>query len=142
MWGLCHRHIRHNKNIKCKGKPPAQAKKIITDAQAIARAGAFACVIEATYKHVADTITQTIPIPTIGIGASPQCDGQILVTDDMLGLYRKFNPQFLKRYTQLAPVIETAVQQYAQDVQNGLFPSQEHCFQLTKKKAQNDPCHP
>ena len=132
--GLMPQTYPPQKKYKVQGETIAQAKKIIADAQATARAGAFACVIEATYKHVADTITQTIAIPTIGIGASPQCDGQILVTDDMLGLYRKFTPQFLKRYTELAAVIETAVQNYAQDVQNGLFPSQDHCFQLTKKK--------
>ncbi|MBC6445072.1 MAG: 3-methyl-2-oxobutanoate hydroxymethyltransferase [Alphaproteobacteria bacterium GM202ARS2] len=109
------------------GADPRSAQKIVQDAQAIAQAGAFACVIEATYQHVADQITQTIAIPTIGIGASPQCDGQILVTDDMLGLCQQFSPKFLKRYANLAETIEAAVQNYADDVRQGRFPAAEHC---------------
>jgi 3-methyl-2-oxobutanoate hydroxymethyltransferase len=79
-------------------------------------------------EPVARAITSAVPIPTIGIGASAACDGQILVVDDILGLFADFTPKFVKRYAELAPEIEAAVKAYADDVRSRAFPGDEHCF--------------
>lgn len=76
-------------------------------------------------------ITEAVPIPTIGIGASPMCDGQILVTDDVLGLFTQFKPRFVRRYAELAPLIAAAAAEYAADVRARRFPGPEHCFGVT-----------
>ena len=81
-----------------------------------------------TIEPVARAITEAAPIPTIGIGASPMCDGQILVTDDLLGLFTQFKPRFVKRYAELAPLVAAAAKSYAQDVRARRFPGPEHCF--------------
>jgi 3-methyl-2-oxobutanoate hydroxymethyltransferase len=90
-------------------------------------AGAFSLVIEAVLEPLAREITAGLEIPTIGIGASPACDGQILVTDDLLGLFADFTPRFLKRYAELGTAIDEAVRAYAADVRAGRFPAPEHC---------------
>jgi 3-methyl-2-oxobutanoate hydroxymethyltransferase len=100
----------------------------MADAAAIAAAGAFAIVIEGTVEPVARAITEKVPVPTIGIGASPVCDGQILVTDDLLGVFTKFKPRFVKRYAELAALISAAAETYAADVRARRFPGKEHCF--------------
>jgi 3-methyl-2-oxobutanoate hydroxymethyltransferase len=100
----------------------------MADAAAIAAAGAFAIVIEGTVEPVARAITEKVPVPTIGIGASPVCDGQILVTDDLLGVFTEFKPRFVKRYAELAALISAAAEAYAADVRARRFPGKEHCF--------------
>ena len=97
-------------------------------AQAVTRAGAFAVVLEKVPQALADQITETVAIPTIGIGASAQCDGQILVVDDMLGLFTAFKAKFVKRYAHLGDDAKAAVQAYADEVTARSFPGPEHVF--------------
>jgi 3-methyl-2-oxobutanoate hydroxymethyltransferase len=98
------------------------------DARAIAGAGAFAIVVEGVVEPLAARISQEIPVPTIGIGASARCDGQILVTEDLLGLFSEFTPRFVKRYANLSPEVSKAVIAYAEDVRARSFPGPEQCF--------------
>ncbi|TWG95974.1 3-methyl-2-oxobutanoate hydroxymethyltransferase [Mesorhizobium sp. J18] len=109
------------------------ADRVMRDALAVAEAGAFALVLEKVPETLARRITEEITIPTIGIGASPACDGQILVVDDMLGLFGDFRPKFVKRYTELAQAAETAIAAYARDVRERRFPGIEHVFGHTTK---------
>ncbi len=106
----------------------AAARTLSEDARAVAEAGAFAVVIEKVPASLADRITADIAIPTIGIGASPGCDGQILVVDDMLGLFTAFKPKFVKRYATLGLDGEAAITAYAADVRAREFPAPEHTF--------------
>ncbi len=108
------------------GKDPESAKRLLEDAKAVAEAGAFSLVLECIPSSLAKTITETIPIPTIGIGSGPYCDGQVLVTNDMLGLFEKFLPSFVKRYANLAPTIKEALASYIDEVETGIFPGPEH----------------
>lgn len=101
---------------------------IFADARATEEAGAFALVVECVPAVLAEKITQAVRIPTIGIGAGLGCDGQILVTHDMLGLFTDFQPRFVKRYTDLAGVIRQAVESYCREVRDGAFPGPEHTF--------------
>lgn len=116
--------------FRVRGRSEEDARRLAADATAIAAAGAFALVIEGTAEPVARAITAEVPIPTIGIGASPHCDGQILVSDDMLGLYGEFTPRFVRRYAELAPAVAAAAAAYAADVRARRFPSPEHCFDV------------
>ncbi len=106
----------------------AGAKHLSEDAQAVADAGAFAVVLEKVPADLADRITAEIAIPTIGIGASAGCDGQVLVVDDMLGLFSAFKPKFVKRYAQLGTDGEAAIAAYAAEVRGRVFPAPEHTF--------------
>lgn len=109
-----------------RGKDEREALKIIADAEAVEKAGAFALVVENTVEPLARAITARLAIPTIGIGASPACDGQILVTEDLLGLSGVPVPRFVKRYADLAGEIGRAVKAYAADVRARRFPAPEH----------------
>ncbi|RWD95293.1 3-methyl-2-oxobutanoate hydroxymethyltransferase [Mesorhizobium sp.] len=104
------------------------AERILRDATAAAEAGAFAVVLEKIPEALARLITEQVAIPTIGIGASPACDGQILVVDDMLGLFSAFRPRFVKRYAELGSDAEAAIAAYAKDVRERRFPALEHVF--------------
>ena len=101
---------------------------------AIEGAGAFAIVIEGTVEAVAREVTARSGVPMIGIGASPACDGQILVTQDVVGLFADFTPKFVKRYADAGKLIEDAVADYAAEVRDGRFPALEHCFGVPKTK--------
>tara|TARA_Y100000590_G_scaffold382394_1_gene452298 strand:- start:3205 stop:3984 length:780 start_codon:yes stop_codon:yes gene_type:complete len=109
-------------SFKLKGKNFSQKKKILQDAKAVSNSGAFAIVIECVVESLAREITNKVPIPTIGIGASKYCDGQILVIDDMLGL-SDFFPKFVKKYSNLRKIIEKCVKKYVSDVKRRKFPS-------------------
>lgn len=111
-----------------RGRAEDEAKAILADAKAVADAGAFSVVIEKTTEALARVITDGIPVPTIGIGASVACDGQILVVDDMIGLFTEFRPRFVRRYAEVAGTIETAIRDYASDVRARRFPGSEHAF--------------
>ena len=100
----------------------------MADAEAVADAGAFSVVIEKTTEPLARAITERITPPTIGIGASVACDGQILVVDDMIGLFTEFHPKFVRRYAEVARSIEAAIADYASDVRARRFPAPEHVF--------------
>ncbi len=104
------------------------AAQVMADARAVAEAGAFSVVLEKIPESLARAVTEAVPIPTIGIGASPACDGQVLVTDDMLGIFGAFQPKFVKRYAELGQSTEAAIAAYAEDVRARRFPGPEHVF--------------
>tara|TARA_A100001015_G_scaffold213976_1_gene240114 strand:+ start:400 stop:1221 length:822 start_codon:yes stop_codon:yes gene_type:complete len=114
---------------KIKGRDKFEWKKYIDDAIALEKAGAFCVVLEGMAEPLAEEITKIINIPTIGIGASAKCDGQVLVTEDMLGL-TNISPKFVKEYVNLREPIEKAVKQYVSDVKSGKFPEQQHTYQM------------
>ncbi len=111
-----------------RGRTEAEAAAIMSDAKAVADAGAFSVVIEKTAEPLARAVTHSIAPPTIGIGASAACDGQILVVDDMIGLFTDFRPKFVRRYAEVAQSIEAAIRDYAADVRERRFPAAEHVF--------------
>ena len=111
-----------------RGKSDAEAKSIVEDAIAVSEAGAFALVIEGVLEPIAIEITQKVDCPTIGIGASAQCDGQVLVAEDMLGLFDRV-PKFVKKFGTMAENVDTAVQEYASDVRDRSFPGEGQLYQ-------------
>ena len=114
---------------KVQGREKSRAMEIVKDAKAVEKAGAFAVVLECVPMTLAARITRLLRIPTIGIGAGPSCDGQVLVINDMLGLSDTENPpRFVKTYANLNSIIKKAVIEYKEDVENGDFPSKEHCY--------------
>lgn len=131
--GLMPQQVNTSGGYRSKGHSDAEADAIRRDARAIADAGAFAIVVEGTIEPLAREISESLAIPTIGIGASPACDGQILVSDDMLGLFNDFKPRFVKHYAELAGVISTAVETYAAEVKARHFPGPEHTFKPRSK---------
>ena len=130
--GLMPQQVNTTGGYRSLGRSDKEADKIRRDAKAVADAGAFAVVVEGTIEPLAREITASISIPTIGIGASPACDGQILVSDDMLGLFNDFKPRFVKHFAELAPVISKAAETYAEEVKARAFPGPEHTFQPKK----------
>jgi 3-methyl-2-oxobutanoate hydroxymethyltransferase len=110
-----------------RGKNADEAKKIIGDAQAVAEAGAFCIVVEGVMEQIADQVADVVKVPIIGIGASPRCDGQVLVTEDMLGLFER-TPRFVKRYADMASEIGEAVGRYADEVRSRTFPTEEQTY--------------
>ena len=125
--GLTPQSINTLGGYKVQGRDE-QAKTVLADAHAVAEAGAFSVVLEKVPQGLADRITVEIPIPTIGIGASAGCDGQILVVDDILGLFTAFKPKFVKRYADLGPLAEATIAEYAAEVRARTFPAAEHMF--------------
>jgi len=109
-----------------RGKDAESAARIVGQAIALQEVGCFAMVLECIPDLLAQEITQRLAIPTIGIGAGPHCDGQVLVTYDLLGLFDRFTPSFVKRYADLSSVIRQAAEAYARDVRAGIFPGKEH----------------
>ena len=126
--GLMPQAVNVAGGFKATGRSDEEALQVRRDAGAVAAAGAFAVVLEGTLEPVAAAITAELPVPTIGIGASPACDGQILVSEDVFGLFSDFTPRFVKRYADLGEQISAAAQAYAQDVRARRFPGKEHCF--------------
>jgi 3-methyl-2-oxobutanoate hydroxymethyltransferase len=131
--GLMPQSVNATGGFRATGKTELEASEIEADARAISAAGAFAIVIEGTIEPVARAITEAIPTPTIGIGASPACDGQVLVVDDVMGLFADFTPRFVKRYAELGQEIAKAAAAYAEDVRARRFPGPEHCFGAPKR---------
>ena len=117
------------------GRNDKEADKIRRDAKAIDDAGAFAIVVEGTIEPLAREISGQLRAPTIGIGASPACDGQVLVVDDALGIFTDFKPRFVKHFANLAPLMSEAFAAYAEEVKARTFPAQEHTFQVKSKTA-------
>lgn len=130
--GLTPQAINALGGFRAQGRDRADWAPIVSDAHAVADAGAFSVVLEAMAEPLAAAVTKEIPIPTIGIGASPACDGQILVLEDMLGLSPRV-PKFVKRFTELGPSIDAAVAAYAAEVKGRIFPSPEHVYQVKTK---------
>lgn len=115
-------------NFKVQGKNDEDAKKLIDEAGALEKAGCFSLVLECIPMQLAKAITEKIKIPTIGIGAGVHSDGQVLVTNDILGLYGDFKPKFLKRYAEIGSEMRKAFEDYAKDVRENKFPDEEHSF--------------
>jgi 3-methyl-2-oxobutanoate hydroxymethyltransferase len=114
-----------------RGKSEAEHAKIVADARAVADAGAFGLVIEGVMEEIAVAVTDTVAIPVIGIGASAHCDGQVLVTEDMLGMFERV-PRFVKRFENIAATISAAAQRYAADVRDRSFPTEEQVYRPKK----------
>jgi 3-methyl-2-oxobutanoate hydroxymethyltransferase len=114
-----------------RGRSDAEAAKILTDAKAVADAGCFALVAEGVMEHIADAIVTAVACPVIGIGASARCDGQVLVTEDMLGMFERV-PRFVKRYSNIADQITETVQKYAEEVRERTFPTEEQVYRPKK----------
>lgn len=119
---------------KAAGKTKETALKLLNDAKVIEKAGAFSIVLEMVTTEAADIITKNLSIPTIGIGSGPVCDGQVLVTYDMLGIYQNFKPRFVKKYLDLNQLITASVQTYSHEVKSGIFPSNENVIHMDPKE--------
>lgn len=126
--GLTPQYVHMLGGFKVQGKDDAAREKILADARSVQDAGAFSVVLEAMPASLAAEIHEILHIPTIGIGAGPDCDGQVLVLHDLLGLFDRFTPKFVKKYANLKDQALTAVKEYKQEVESGSFPSQEHSF--------------
>ena len=133
--GLTPQSVNAFGGFRTQGRSAAEAKKVMDDAKAVAKAGAFALVIEKTVEPLSRAITKAVPVPTIGIGASPACDGQVLVLDDLTGMFDLFLPKFVKRYAEMGRDMDKAVAAYAADVRARKFPQAEHCFTATPAKS-------
>ena len=128
--GLTPQSINAFGGFKVQGKSEAAAKKLLEDAKAVEEAGAFAVVIEGVPAKIAALITEQLHIPTIGIGAGKDCDGQVLVYQDMLGMFSDFTPKFVKRYANIGEVMKEAFQNYIKEVQDGVFPAEENTYNV------------
>jgi 3-methyl-2-oxobutanoate hydroxymethyltransferase len=115
---------------KASGKTKESALKLLRDATAIEKAGAFSIVLEMVTTEAAEIITKNLSIPTIGIGSGPSCDGQVLVTYDMLGIYQNLKPRFVKKYLDLNQLIASSVQTYSGEVKSGLFPTNDNVIHM------------
>ena len=129
--GLTPQSVNAFGGFKVQGKDEEAARSLIEQAKAVEAAGAFAVVLECIPAKLAELITKSISIPTIGIGAGNGCDGQVLVYQDMLGLYSDFTPKFVKRYAEIGPQMENAIEDYISEVKSGAFPAAEHTFVLS-----------
>jgi 3-methyl-2-oxobutanoate hydroxymethyltransferase len=116
--------------FRAQGRTSARARQLLDDARTLEHAGCFSLVLEAVPAPVAARITEELTIPTIGIGSGRDCDGQVLVYHDLLGLYQGREPRFVKRYAELATQIQDAIERYAADVRSGAFPSDEHTYSI------------
>ncbi|MEA2791442.1 MAG: 3-methyl-2-oxobutanoate hydroxymethyltransferase [Acetobacteraceae bacterium] len=130
--GLRPQAVHIDGGFKAKGRDDDERARVIAEARAVAEAGCFALVLEGVAESLAEEITRTLRVPTIGIGASPSCDGQILVTDDMLGVF-EWSPKFVRRYADLRATITGAVAQYAADVRAATFPGDAEVYRFKRK---------
>lgn len=130
--GLTPQSINAFGGFKVQGKSEEAAKKLLEDAKAVEEAGAFAVVLECVPAKLAELISKSISIPTIGIGAGAGCDGQILVYQDMLGLFSDFTPKFVKKYANVGEMMTQAFRDYIADVQESSFPAPEHTFAISE----------
>jgi 3-methyl-2-oxobutanoate hydroxymethyltransferase len=126
--GLTPQSIHQFGGYQPRGATPEEARRIIKDAKILEEAGAFSIVLEKIPSGLAQKVTKSVNVPTIGIGAGAGCDGQILVVSDMLGLYEEFKPRFVRRYVELAQTIRAAVGRYVGDVKNNNFPSKSESY--------------
>ena len=126
--GMTPQSVHHYGGFKVQGKEKGQARQLLADAKALEAAGAVAIVLEAIPAELAKSITETVTIPTIGIGAGPHCDGQVLVLYDLLGLFDDFVPKFLKPYARLKADSLEALRQYKEQVERGTFPSDSESY--------------
>ena len=128
--GLTPQSINAFGGFKVQGKTEAAAKKLIEDAKAVEEAGAFMLVMECVPEKLAKIVTETVSIPTIGIGAGRYCDGQVLVNQDMFGMYSDFVPKFVKQFANVGDVMRGAVKAYIDEINAGTFPGPEHTYKI------------
>lgn len=132
--GLTPQSVNAFGGFKVQGKSEAAAKQLIEDAVLLEKAGAFSIVLEGIPEKVAELITKAVSIPTIGIGAGKHCDGQILVYQDMLGMFSDFVPKFVKQYANLGTIMKEAIGSYVTEVQEGVFPEEKHTFKIDENE--------
>lgn len=130
--GLLPQSVHALGGFRAQGRDEAAAATIVADAVAIAEAGVFSIVVEGVMESLARRITELVHVPTIGIGASPACDGQVLVTEDMLGMFNEFQPRFVKQFANLGMEAQQAFTAYVDAVRTRTFPGPEHCFGMKK----------
>lgn len=128
--GLTPQYINAFGGFKVQGKTEAAGRKLLEDARAVEEAGAFAVVLECVPAKLAKLVTEKVNIPTIGIGAGPDCDGQVLVVYDMLGMFSDFKPKFVKHFANAGDMIKGAVKSYIEEIDGGTFPAEEHCYKI------------
>jgi 3-methyl-2-oxobutanoate hydroxymethyltransferase len=138
--GLTPQSIHRMGGYRVQGKGVAEADELIRDAESLEEVGCFGMVLEGIPWQLAERITEQVSIPTIGIGAGPKCDGQVLVSNDMLGIFQEFTPKFLKRYADLRSEMRAAFEDYIAEVKSGAFPQLEHSYSSPKpqKSSKND----
>ena len=122
--------------FKVQGKDAESARKLINSAKDLEKAGAFMVVMECIPEILASRITRELSIPTIGIGAGKDCDGQVLVYHDIVGLFERFTPRFVKQYIKLGPMIIDALKDFKKEVEGGIFPGEKHTFKMSKEEAE------
>ncbi len=132
--GLTPQSVNAFGGFKVQGKNELAAKKLIEDAVLLEKAGVFSIVLEGIPEKVAQLITKEISIPTIGIGAGRHCDGQILVYQDMLGMFNDFVPKFVKQYANIGEIMKNAISSYVNEVQEGIFPEEKHAFKIDESE--------
>lgn len=128
--GLTPQSVNAFGGYKVQGKSAESAQRLLDDAKAVEKAGAFALVLECVPAKLAELISKSVKIPTIGIGAGAGCDGQVLVYQDMLGMYSDFTPKFVKKYADLGSIMKDAFKAYIDDLDNGSFPQNEHSYTI------------
>ncbi len=128
--GLTPQSVNAFGGYKIQGRTEAAARKLVEDAKAVEAAGAFAVVLECVPAKLAKLITESISIPTIGIGAGADCDGQVLVNQDMLGMFSDYVPKFVKQYAHVGDIIKDAVAKYIEEINAGVFPAEEHTYKI------------
>lgn len=132
--GLTPQTAEKSGGFKVQGKDAEAAQRLIEQATALEKLGCFSLVLECVPDKIAGMITQRLKIPTIGIGAGVYCDGQVLVVHDMLGLFERYTPKFVKKYINLSPLIAKAIEEYKNEVIQGRFPGQEHSFTIKEEE--------
>jgi 3-methyl-2-oxobutanoate hydroxymethyltransferase len=120
--------------FRAQGRTAAKAQQLLADARTLEQAGCFSIVLEAVPAAVAGRITESLSVPTIGIGSGADCDGQVLVYHDLLGLYQGKSPRFVKRYAELAGAVQEALERFAADVRSGEFPAEEHTYSIPEEE--------
>lgn len=131
--GLTPQSVHQLGGFRAQGKSSEAARRLLEDALILQEAGCFSIVLETIPAQLAKLISEKLDIPTIGIGAGGECDGQVLVTHDLLGFFDRFTPKFVKKYAHLHKEMATAIASYKSDVENGTFPSDEHSFEMTEE---------
>jgi 3-methyl-2-oxobutanoate hydroxymethyltransferase len=137
--GLTPQSVHALGGFRVQGKTEDAAGRVLADAKAIEEAGAYAIVLEGLPADLGRRITEALQIPTIGIGAGPACDGQVLVCYDFLGMYREIHPKFVKHFAELGDAVVSATRSFVEEVRSGAFPGPEHSFGMAKPKTVGEP---
>jgi 3-methyl-2-oxobutanoate hydroxymethyltransferase len=132
--GLTPQSVHQLGGFRAQGRSAAAARRLLEDAAILQEAGCFSVILESIPSRLAGLVTRRLEVPTIGIGAGPDCDGQVLVTHDLLGLFDRFTPRFVKKYTDLHSEISTALTAYRDDVAARRFPAPEHCVEMDEEE--------